>query len=200
MVKQWATVYKKGVLLPWEKENATKAKQGIIDKLLQEYEIGEFGLEVACGRGEEIKYLSEKGKILCGIDLSESAVALSESPNIIRGNILDMPFKADEFDFIIDLLGFHHLKRKDRQRYLSEVNRVLKKKGFYAMCSFNTDDAFYNPKRWCISRCGFYMNFSTGEEIKTLFSKKFTILELDNISWPISVGKHNASYIICQKT
>jgi predicted SAM-dependent methyltransferase len=45
------------------------------------------------------------------------------------GNALKLPFKEEEFDEIYSRFFLEHLERNDAKKTLSEMHRVLKKKG-----------------------------------------------------------------------
>ena len=66
MLRVWNNVYadakENGTALAWELENIERGKPTIIKHLLRYLDVGRIGLELACGRGQNIKYLINKGK------------------------------------------------------------------------------------------------------------------------------------------
>ena len=93
-------------------------------------------LDDGCGGG---RYTLALKKIGCasvfGIDTSENSIAFAEkmSPftknevSFERSSVLDLPFENDFFDFVFSNGVLHH--SYDTQKGLSEIFRVLKKKG-----------------------------------------------------------------------
>jgi ubiquinone/menaquinone biosynthesis C-methylase UbiE len=42
---------------------------------------------------------------------------------------LELPYKNASFDLVVGISLFHHIARKDREKFFKEMNRVLKKNG-----------------------------------------------------------------------
>ncbi len=80
-------------------------------------------LDAGCGEGILIEEYRSKGYDVKGIDLNY------ESELVERGNILELPYQAETFDFIILLDVFEHFTFTEQPRALKEISRVLKKEG-----------------------------------------------------------------------
>lgn len=203
MLRVWNNVYadakENRTALAWELENIERGKPTIIKHLLRYLDVGRIGLELACGRGQNIKYLINKGKEMYGSDISSVAVAQSGLKNVICAESTDTPFETGFFDFIIDIGGFHHIERKNRSKYITEVCRLLKTHGYFAFSCFDTLDPYNTANKWAVSKYGLYVNFSTLAELRTLFEKKFKIKEVIKITWPSTKNRdHSAIGMICQ--
>ncbi|MGH3301094.1 MAG: class I SAM-dependent methyltransferase [Streptosporangiaceae bacterium] len=90
-------------------------------------------LDIGCGLGSEVAYLSGAGWRAVGIDLSSAAVRQARqlhSPEpdgcvFARGDALSLPFAAGSFALAIDRGCFHYLTPERWPRYAAEVHRVL---------------------------------------------------------------------------
>lgn len=98
-------------------------------------------LDIGCGGGKLINYLSDTNKsyILHGIDHSAEMVKLSKKVNrkaintnqveILEDSVIELPFKDDVFDLVtaFETIQFW----PDTDKAFSEVVRVLKKNGSF---------------------------------------------------------------------
>ena len=84
-------------------------------------------LDVGCGNGEITKLLRNA----VGVDISEELLekARKKSDNkFVKAKCEELPFDC-EFDNVILIAVLHNLKKSSRKKCLSEIYRVLKKKG-----------------------------------------------------------------------
>ncbi|NWG11351.1 class I SAM-dependent methyltransferase [Candidatus Bathyarchaeota archaeon] len=52
-------------------------------------------------------------------------------------NFLKLPFKDGEFDFVFDMVCFHHVEIEDGDMFITGLRRVLKKSGIYLLVCFS---------------------------------------------------------------
>lgn len=92
-------------------------------------------LDLCCGQGNVSKALIGRGCQVVGVDFSPAMLTLAreQAPNatIIEGDAQDLPFDDAEFDVVVSNLGLCHVP--DQPRALSEVRRVLRPGGRFAM-------------------------------------------------------------------
>ena len=92
---------------------------------------GKTVLEAGCGAGRFTEVLLNKGAILVSSDLSSAVEVnaenfpVSNKHQVIQGDINDMPFADESFDFVICSHVIEHVPN-DRQA-MKEIFRVLKK-------------------------------------------------------------------------
>jgi SAM-dependent methyltransferase len=94
-------------------------------------------LDVGCGLGSEIAYLSGAGWSGVGIDLSWAAVTQARQLHpagpdgglFVQADVLSLPFAAGTFALAIDRGCFHYLEPERWPRYAAEVHRVLRPGG-----------------------------------------------------------------------
>ncbi|MBE3128952.1 MAG: class I SAM-dependent methyltransferase [Actinobacteria bacterium] len=107
-------------------------------------------LDIGCGTGgvlrEFIKY-GAKPKYLYGIDLLDDGIEIAKdiSPNINFkcGNALNLPYKDEFFDIVVQFTVFTSILEDDMRKNIAiEMLRVLKKEGIIIWYDFSYD----NPK------------------------------------------------------
>jgi len=105
---------------PWP---ATKAFLDSIDS-------GDSVLDIGCGNGRNLFYRSDIE--ITGLELSEELcqIVKSRGGKVVCGNMINLPFEDNSFDFIICIAVYHHLdNNEDRTKALKEMYRVLKPGG-----------------------------------------------------------------------
>lgn len=90
-------------------------------------------LDLACGAGAMIERLARPGRMVVGLDRSESelaeAAARGRGP-LVLGHASYLPFADDSFDAVVTSLGIAVVA--DRPRFLAEAARVLRPGGMFA--------------------------------------------------------------------
>lgn len=100
--------------------------------LLETEEIkGKKILDVGCGSGIDLAFLSEQGARVSGIDISPELVTLAQTQlpdsEILEGTLNSLPWEKEKFDIIWSKYAVQH--EKDITLGMSEMYRVLKKDG-----------------------------------------------------------------------
>jgi len=100
-------------------------------------------LEAGCGRGLGAKYIVQNfsPKSYVGIDISGNSLKVAKKANsvdgfikFIEGDVHKLPFSDNSFGLVINVESSHWYK--DFSLFLSEVNRVLKKDGYFGFVDF----------------------------------------------------------------
>ena len=91
-------------------------------------------LDLGCGNGRLCEFLTKKGAIYTGLDLSPKLISIAKKsyPNATFrvGSLLRTPFKDNEFDYIYCIATLHHIpSKKLRLNAIAEINRILKPGG-----------------------------------------------------------------------
>lgn len=102
-------------------------------------------LEVGCGDGRSIFDILSKTKNVTGIDHDDKAVANAKgnfsrysSIKIIKADATNLPFKDEEFDFVICMTTFANFADK-KFIILKEMRRVLKQSGKIIISVFSEE-------------------------------------------------------------
>jgi len=175
---RWAQIYRSNKLtnLPWE-------EGGPSDQLVELVESGLVGkgtiLDICTGSGNNAIYLAQQGFSCFGIDISETAITYAKEKSSAAGvncdfrvgDVLDLPFLGDMFEFVFDRGCFHSVSPNQRSTFIQEVHRVLKPSGRYHLTCFSKKDHRYGPP----------YPFSP-KDIKRLFSGMFEIKYIKEIT------------------
>jgi len=111
---------------------AKRLYRNLINGLLKHHSLqkGKKLLDVACGTGEFMIEASKRGFYVYGIDLSDYAIKHAKKHAVgifYVGSGENMPFKNNEFDYIVCIGSLEHFSRPDKG--IAEMARVLKKDG-----------------------------------------------------------------------
>ncbi len=171
---------------PWNKYRQRKEKE------LKNFLKGKKGviLDLGCGSGRNF----QKGKKFIGIDFSINMIKLAkkaakEKKSYVELCVADvslMPFKKSSFDSAIYYATLHCLQKKEREKSLKELSRVLKPKGTAIITVWNKDQPRFTKKEDYIpwkhsgkTYMRYYYLYSKGELKKELKKMGFKI---ENIS------------------
>jgi len=87
-------------------------------------------LDVGCGIGELVAKLRKFGIDAYGVEISEQALELADKsvrPFLKSGDIVNLPFKNDEFDLVLTFDVLEHLDRAKIKKAIDETIRVSSK-------------------------------------------------------------------------
>jgi ubiquinone/menaquinone biosynthesis C-methylase UbiE len=143
-------------------------------------------LDIGCGGGNEL--FSKKGMV-CGIDISKKSIknALKLYKEAKISDSTDIKYPNNTLDYVVssDLLG--HLIKIDKNKTISEINRVLKKDGISIHYIELDDKNLYSKfnkkypklyKKYFIDLDGHYGLESIDENIKYFIKNKFKIIKI----------------------
>lgn len=101
-------------------------------------------LEIGCGPGANIWYLSREGFKVYGIDISK--IAIKQSKRFLKSENLkavlrvhtakNLPYKDNYFDAVVDNACLCHNPKGDTLKIVAEVKRVLKPNGLFYSRTF----------------------------------------------------------------
>jgi ubiquinone/menaquinone biosynthesis C-methylase UbiE len=106
---------------------------------------GDRVLDVCCGTGDQVFHYEQKGAIATGIDQNPNMIELAERDRKRQGfkhstfriaSATELPFPDGYFDGASISLGLHEMERDERNRAVSEMKRVVKKKGTLIFIDF----------------------------------------------------------------
>jgi SAM-dependent methyltransferase len=132
-----------------------ETEPGIVALHLKRYDFalpfcaGKEVLDGACGVGYGTAFLARKAARVVGVDRSEEAIAYAreryEAPNVefVVGDLLALEYGEATFDVVCAFETIEHLD--DRDRYLDEVRRVLRRDGVYVASTPQTGRTTETP-------------------------------------------------------
>ncbi|NBT58601.1 class I SAM-dependent methyltransferase [bacterium] len=96
-------------------------------------------LEIGCGEGKRLKYLSKKFNISCqGIEPSQKAVAMAigNKLSVVQGTADSLPYDCQIFDIVVFGFCLYLCDREHLFQIAHEADRVLKKSGWIVIHDF----------------------------------------------------------------
>jgi ubiquinone/menaquinone biosynthesis C-methylase UbiE len=131
-------------------------------------------LDLGCGFGRYSKHFISKGAKVWGIDASKELIKTAQAENpeaeFTCGNISNLTYSDSYFDFVVSGLVLDYISKKDLQKTLDGVYRVLKKNGSFIF-SYPNPITFSSNKK---QKDGSYLiqdYFKEGKREMTFFSK-----------------------------
>ena len=89
-------------------------------------------IDVGCGNGKNMKYLQDNNfRFVQGCDIDDNFLlnCARKGLNVTKANILNLPYKDSEFDFVFCNGVIHHLKlEQERKKAIEELLRISKPK------------------------------------------------------------------------
>lgn len=163
-------------------------------------ERGDRVLEIGCGNGGMLNYLTEKGFEVEGVEISKERIKKSKqiygSLPIRKVDGIKLPFEKNEFDIVISFDVIEHIP--DTDGHLTEVKRVLKKRGKYLLQSPNkwTNSVFETIRwksftAWREDHCSLHSYYEFKERFrKNGFSAKFHDVPVVNEYFKEKIYRH----------
>ena len=142
--------------------------------LMSEVEADTLVLDIGCGNGLIFPYIREKGAFYSGLDISENLIGIAREryageieagkAKFVVSEATELPFKDNEFDFVISFAVLHHLPSEElRKKFFEEIFRVLRPQGKVKITVWN----LFND--WAKSR------FDIGSQLEDKISGDVTI-------------------------
>lgn len=113
-----------------------------VAKFIDTFTESSLNADIGCGNGKNMLYKKIQFK---GIDICDEFVKICNDRNldVVKGNILNIPFESEIFDNVISIAVIHHLEsRQDRINAIKEIHRICKNGGKYMIYVW----AFEQPK------------------------------------------------------
>ncbi len=177
-------------------------------------------LEIGCGTGANLWYISREGINAFGVDGSKTAIAKAEQRmqeenvkvNLKVGDVVKLDYPDNFFDAVIDVECLSHNSKENCKKIFAEINRVLKKDGkFYSRTFSERTTISSNSKKLSSSEyteikdgafhgCGYVKLLNDGEA-KDLYSSAFNLLEFDTMEYTYNSGQIKIAelVLVCQK-
>ena len=176
-------------------------------------------LEVGCGPGANIWYMSREGFHVYGIDGSPTGIRKAKErldkenlkADLIVGDIIELPYQSDFFDAVIDNECLYSNNWQDSDIMLLEIKRVMKTNGLFFSRSFSTDMYIGNALDigrfeykeaidGVIAHTGF-LRLMDRQAIYDLYGEHFKIVSIDKMDYSRNNEEFTVSewIIICTK-
>lgn len=170
-------------------------------------------LEVGCGPGANVWYISREGFQSYGIDGSPTAIEKAKKrmddeslkADLQVGDINKLPYSDNFFDAVIDNECIYSNSYEDSDNILREVKRVLKVDGLFYSRTFAEDMyigenlielrrlEFTEATGGAIAHTGF-LRLSDKDVINELYGKIFEIVSMDKMRYT----RNNEEYMVSE--
>jgi SAM-dependent methyltransferase len=177
-------------------------------------------LEIGCGTGANIWFMSREGFNVYGIDGSVKAVEIAQKrlekellkAELISGDIINMCYEHDSFDGIIDVECLCCNNIDNTRSILQNIYNVLKDGGLFYSRTFSDEmyigegykalskDEYTDIKDGPLRNKGF-IRLIDKSAINELYGQFFKVLSIDEMFYTSNNGQIKISewIIICQK-
>jgi len=166
-------------------------------------------VDLGCGAGNYAIYLAGRGFEVTGIDFSPTVIKIAKENakkkgvkcNFFVADVVDELGKVNQtWDFAYDWGLLHHIFPKQRQKYLENVRRILNPKGkFLSVCFSEKDTGFESSAKYRKTPLGSTLYFSGEDELRQLFQKYFTIIDLQTVEISGKFQPHIFNYVLVEK-
>ncbi|MEA4804367.1 class I SAM-dependent methyltransferase [Acetobacterium wieringae] len=218
-INEWNDAYLKGGnMCFWPNEEIIRFVSKYIKKRIGIDEFAKIrdfdkGFDLGCGIGRHVKFLGEMGFDVYGMDLSDVAInkgkqwmeTLGESglaKKMVIGNILDIPFESDYFDFIVSHGVFDSMSFEIAIHGIKEVVRVLKTGGLM-YCDLIMDPSLeaYEEIVKIEHEYGTVQSYFDKNKVDVLLGSAFRILEfkINSTSDENNEVLSRRAHVICEK-
>lgn len=146
-------------------------------------------LEIGCGNCRNLKTFANAGFNCYGIDFSKEMLRYAKEyckkykfkVKLKKARAEKLPFKANSFNYILNIATLHHLKKNEQKKSVKEIWRALKPKGLALIAVWNIKKSKAKEKciPWRVKGETYwrYYYIFTMPELKNLFKKhRFKIL------------------------
>ena len=101
-----------------------------VEEFLNDVKKGSKIGDIGCGNGKNMVYRRDCDNYGCDFSQGLVNICKSKGLNTIYGDILDIPYENDNFDYTLCIAVIHHLSTVEKRRKaIQEIMRVTKKGG-----------------------------------------------------------------------
>jgi SAM-dependent methyltransferase len=207
--EQMDTIYRDLTLdeIPWNVKNPPET---LIDLVKSGWVSPCDAVDLGCGAGNYAVWLATMGFEMTGLDLSPCAIKLATELARQKGVhcrfvVGDMTGPMEDldntFDFAYDWEVLHHVFPEDRERYITNVHRMLRSGGKYLSLCFSEEEpvSFGGKGKYRKTPVGTTLYFSSEQELRELFEPLFDIEQLGTVEVTGKRGLHKAVKALMSK-
>ena len=170
---------------PWNTDQPTSQLLQVIDEQsIKPCRV----LEVCCGAGTNAVYIASKGFDVTAVDISRTALDRARrraadvkvSAHFVQADFFDLPDLGEPFPFIVDVGGYHAMRRVDEPRLVKIYDHLLAPDGLMFILAGNAREKL-DPGPPTVSE----------EEIHAAFDGIFDIVYLREVRFDVAPRGHN---------
>jgi SAM-dependent methyltransferase len=159
-------------------------------------------VDLGCGAGNYAIWFAKQGFDVTGIDFSETAIEMANkltkaekvNCSFLVGDLTSMDFSVkSKFEFAYDWEVLHHIFPPDRDRYITNVAKMLITGAtYYSVCFSDRDSDFGGLGKYRKTPMDTTLYFSSEKEIEQHLVSHFDIRELTTTEIAGKYGSHMA--------
>ena len=185
--------------IPWHSEAPSEI---LVDLVRSGRVLPCRAVDLGCGAGTNAIFLAGAGFEMTGLDISPRAIEMARERAAVEGvrctflvaDLLgDLKGIPTGFDFAYDWEVLHHIFPEDREKYVGNVYRLLRRGGRYLSVSFSEEDPqFGGTGKIRKTPLGTTLYFSSEDELRDLFRQLFNVRRITTREVPGKYGPHRA--------
>jgi len=163
---------------------ASFAKHLAAYEYVKQFATNKVVLDAGTSDGYGAYYLSESAKEIAGIDINIDRIGRAESAykrnnlKFLVNDVLDIKFPNEYFDIVVSSQVVEHIELDKLDRYLSEINRVLKKGGLFFVITVNLINNLKGKSLQEYNKSPYHAKEFEPYELKSFLSRCFSEVEL----------------------
>ena len=108
-------------------------------------------IDICCGTGNQLKYLSRTKIKLTGIDNSAGMLKAAKNLNCYIQDAREIQFSDKEFEMALIQLALHEKSFDDQKKIIKEVHRILKNKGYLVIVDYDIGNQTSTSAKYIIN-------------------------------------------------
>lgn len=117
-------------------------------------------IDICCGTGNQLKYLSHTKIKLTGIDNSAEMLKAAKNLNCYIQDAREIQFPDKEFEMALIQLALHEKSSDDQLKIIDETHRILKNSGYLVVMDYHIDHKTSKSAKYMIN----IIEFLAGKE------------------------------------
>lgn len=164
-----------------------RSKNYLQDHIIRDAELfvlslpGRYVLDLGCGPGRDMAFLTEKGLRVFGLDISSGMIQICKKKglNIVKGDVERLPFRKGSFDGLWAYTSLLHIPKTNFRESLERLAGLLKDRGIlYLGMKEGNFEGFEQEGKYKEKR---FHSLYRNEELRGLLANKFSISHFSRV-------------------
>ncbi len=108
-------------------------------------------IDICCGTGNQLKYLSHTKIKLTGIDNSAGMLKAAKNLNCYIQDAREIQFPDKEFEMALIQLALHEKSFDDQEKIINEIHRILKNEGYLVIMDYDIGNQTSKSAKYIIN-------------------------------------------------
>ena len=112
-------------------------------------------IDICCGTGNQLKYLSNTDIRLTGVDLSPAMLKVAKHMDCYEQDARNIEFPDDSFDLAVIQLALHEKSFDDQKKIIDEAYRIIKNNGHLLIVDYEINEKTKSSSAYIINAIEF---------------------------------------------